>query len=304
MKRRDFLAAGLTASAAAIVGTGQSQAAQHETEHKPFRLKYAPHFDMFKHSAGDDLVDQVKFMHEQGFRAVEDNKMRRRSVEDQNRVAREMERLDMTMGTFVATVSMKEVTMAGNDPDVREAFLKDIRDSVEVAKRVNAKWATVVPGRYDERLEWGYQTANVIDNLKRCAEICEPSGLIMVLEPLNWLRNHPGLFLHKIPQAYQICKAVGSPSCKISFDMYHQQITEGNIIPNIDMAWSEVAYFQAGDNPGRKEPTTGEMNYKNIFKHIHSKGYKGVIGMEHLIAGKGVEGEQAVIDAYRYCDSF
>ena len=304
MKRRDFLAAGLAASAAAIVGAGQSQAAHHETAHKPFRLKYAPHFDMFKHSAGPDLVDQVKFMHEQGFTALEDNKMRRRSVEDQNRVAKELERLGMTMGTFIATVSMKEVTMAGTDPDVREAFLKDIRNSVEVAKRVNATWATVVPGRYDERLEWGYQTANVIDNLKRCVEICEPSGLIMVLEPLNWLKNHPGLFLHKIPQAYQICKAVNSPSCKISFDMYHQQITEGNIIPNIDMAWSEVAYFQAGDNPGRREPTTGEINYKNIFKHIHSKGYTGVIGMEHLNSRPGAEGEQAVIDAYRYCDSF
>ena len=168
---------------------------------------------------------------------------------------------------------------------------------------MNATWVTVVPGRTDERLAMGYQTANVIDNLKRCVEICEPSGLILIIEPLNWL-NHPGLFLHKIPQAYQICKAVDSPLCKICFDMYHQQITEGNIIPNINKAWSEIAYFQVGDDPGRKEPTTGEMNYRNIFKHIHSKGYKGVIGMEHLIAGKGAVGEQAVIDAYRYCDSF
>jgi hydroxypyruvate isomerase len=78
-----------------------------------------------------------------------------------------------------------------------------------------------------------------------------------------------------------ICKAVGSPSCKILFDMYHQQITEGNIIPNIDRAWAEIGYFQTGDNPGRKEPTTGEMNYRNIFRHIHGKGYTGIIGMEH-----------------------
>ena len=86
--------------------------------------------------------------------------------------------------------------------------------------------------------------------------------------------------------------------------MYHQQITEGNIIPNIDKAWSEVAYFQQGDNPGRKEPTTGEMNYQNIFKHIHAKGFKGVVGMEHGNSKPGAEGEQAVIDAYRYCDDF
>ncbi len=304
MERRDFIAAGLTASAATILGAGQSQAAEQETAHKPFRMKYAPNFRIFKNSGGEDLADALKFMHDQGFRALEDGRMLRRPVADQNLIGRELERLDMTMGTFIATVSMKEVTMAGNDPDVRAGFLKDIRDAVELAKRVNAKWVTVVPGRYDERLAMGYQTANVIDNLKRCAEICEPSGLILIIEPLNRLRNHPGLFLHKIPQAYQICKAVDSPCCKICFDMYHQQITEGNIIPNIDMAWSEVAYFQVGDNPGRKEPTTGEMNYKNIFKHLYKNGYTGVIGMEHLLSRPGVEGEQAVIDAYRYCDSF
>jgi hydroxypyruvate isomerase len=86
--------------------------------------------------------------------------------------------------------------------------------------------------------------------------------------------------------------------------MYHQQITEGNIIPNIDRAWSEVAYFQVGDNPGRKEPTTGEMNYRNIFRHIHEKAYAGVVGMEHGNSKAGVEGEKAVIEAYRASDSW
>ncbi len=135
-------------------------------------------------------------------------------------------------------------------------------------------------------------------------KICEKTGLVMVLEPLNPWQNHPGLFLTKIPQAYMICKAVGSPSCKILFDMYHQQITEGNIIPNVTMSWEEIASFQTGDNPGRAEPTTGEMNYQNIFKHIHKKGFTGVIGMEHGKSKRGKEGERAVIDAYRYCDDF
>ena len=153
-------------------------------------------------------------------------------------------------------------------------------------------------------LEWDYQTANVIDNLKRLAEVLEPAGLVMVLEPLNPWKDHPGLFLTRIPQAFQICRAVGSPSCKILFDIYHQQITEGNIIPNVDRAWEEVAYFQQGDNPGRKEPTTGEMNYRNIFRHIHGKGWTGVLGMEHGISKPGIEGEKALLEAYRYCDSF
>ena len=153
-------------------------------------------------------------------------------------------------------------------------------------------------------MEWGYQTAHVIENLKWCAGVCEPSGLVMVLEPLNPWRDHPGLFLTKIPQAYQICRAVKSPSCKILDDLYHQQITEGNLIPNMNQAWEEIAYFQVGDNPGRKEPTTGEINYKNVFKHIHSKGFKGIVGLEHGNSKPGKEGEEALIAAYRYCDSF
>ncbi len=300
MDRRRFLAAG---AAAAGVAAGNLQRADAAAA-APFRMKYAPHFGMFRHHAGEDLVDQLKFIADQGFRAFEDNGMRSRPVEVQERIAREMQRLGLEMGVFVATGDFRNVTFASSDPAVREKFLQDIRDSVEVAKRVNARWCTVVPGCYHQGVEWGYQTANVIDNLKRCAEICEPAGLVMVLEPLNPWRDHPGLFLTGIPQAYQICRAVGSPSCKILDDLYHQQITEGNLIPNIERAWDEIAYFQIGDNPGRKEPTTGEINYRNIFRYLHGKGYTGILGMEHGVAGQGIEGEKALLQAYRECDSF
>jgi hydroxypyruvate isomerase len=126
----------------------------------------------------------------------------------------------------------------------------------------------------------------------------------MVLEPLNTLRNHPGMFLTTSPQAFLVCKAVASPSCKILFDIYHQQITEGNLIPNINAAWDEIAYFQTGDNPGRNEPGTGEINFRNVFKHIHSKGFTGVVGMEHGNSQRGQEGERAVINAYVAADSW
>jgi hydroxypyruvate isomerase len=259
---------------------------------------------MFRNHAGGDPIDELRFMADQGFTALEDNNLKSRPVELQERIGKALDSLRMRMGVFVASADFMNVTFASNKQEVREKLLKDMRDSVEVAKRVNAKWCTVVPGRFDPGLEWDYQTANVIANLKRCAEIFEPAGLVMVLEPLNPWRDHPGLFLTKIPQAFMICRSVNSPSCKILFDMYHQQITEGNIIPNIEKAWEEVAYFQVGDNPGRKEPTTGEINYQNIFRHIHSKKYEGIIGMEHGNSKPGKEGEQAVIEAYAACDSF
>ena len=109
--------------------------------------------------------------------------------------------------------------------------------------------------------------ARVFVILRAAAERCEKAGLVMVLEPLN-RRDNPSMFLTRVPQTFQICRAVNSPSCKILFDIYHQQITEGNLIPNFDQAWREVAYVQVGDNPGRKEPTTGEINYANVFAHL------------------------------------
>ncbi len=297
MKRREFLASGAGAVAMSS-GLVQAQA------RKQFKLKYAPHFGMFKHHAGDELVAQLEFMAGRGFRAMEDNGMRQRSVADQEKLGDAMHRLGIEMGVFVATADFQNITFASSKPEAREKILADIRDSVEVAKRVNAKWCTVVPGRFDESLEWDYQTANVVENLKRCCDILEPSGLVMVLEPLNPWRDHPGLFLTKVPQTYMICRSVDSPSCKILFDIYHQQITEGNLIPNMEKSWEEIAYFQVGDNPGRKEPTTGEINYRNVFKYIHSRGFEGIVGMEHGNSIPGREGESAVIDAYAWSDDF
>ena len=126
----------------------------------------------------------------------------------------------------------------------------------------------------------------------------------MVSEPLNWHANHGGLFLQYSDQAYTIFKAVNSPSCKIIFDIYHQQITEGKLIPNIDYCWDEIAYFQSGDNPCRKEPTSGEIDYKNDFRKLIKKGWKRVIGMEQVISIGGKEVEKRLVEAYREVDDF
>jgi hydroxypyruvate isomerase len=308
MDRRAFLSTGLVAAAAVSTRIASAARSQERGGGPPagrgrFKLKYAPHFGMFKSHAGEDLIDQIKFAADQGFTALEDNGMMGRPKEEQERIAREMSRLGMTMGVFVAYADFGERTFVRDDPEVRAMLIKQMEAAVEVAKRVNARWCTVVLGCYEPRVAWEYQTANVIDHLKACAEVCARAGLTMVLEPLN-PRDHPGLFLTRIPQAYQVCRGVGSPACKILDDLYHQQVTEGNLIPNIDAAWGEIAYFQLGDNPGRKEPTTGEINFRNIFRHLHAKGYQGVLGMEHGNSQEGKAGEQAVIDAYLECDNF
>ncbi len=298
MTRREFLpvmslfSAGTANLGCTFVAGGQ----------KGFSMHYAPHFGMFRYSAGDDLVDQLHFAADQGFTAWEDNGMKGRNKTTQDRIASAMAQRNMRMGVFVAhTIFWNEPNLASGNADHREQFLIEIRQSVEVAKRVNATWMTVVPGFVDLRLDMGYQTAHVMESLRRACDILEPHGLVMVLEPLN-PHNHPGLFLTKISQAYEICRSVDSPACKILNDLYHQQITEGNLIPNIDASWDEIAYFQIGDNPGRKEPTTGEINYRNVFSHIRRKGFAGILGMEHGNMHPGQEGEQALIQAYRSVD--
>ncbi|XAL98291.1 TIM barrel protein [Phycisphaeraceae bacterium D3-23] len=316
MKRREFIAtsaaaaasltaAGSAAAAAATPQLKQDAAAEGSGGAGGFKLKYAPHFGMFRHHAGGDLVDQLRFAADEGFTAWEDNGMPGRSVEDQERCGQAMRDLNMTMGVFVAYSGFgKEDFVLNTSNEFQDGLRRHMAGMLAVAERTHAKWCTVVPSNVTQRIAFDYQMANCIENLKVMAEVCEPSGLVMVLEPLNWWRDHPGLFLTEIPQAYLICKGVNSPSCKILDDLYHQQISEGNLIPNMDQAWDEIAYIQVGDNPGRKEPTTGEINYKNVFRHLHRKGFDGVVGMEHGNSRPGREGERAVIDAYKEVDDF
>jgi hydroxypyruvate isomerase len=308
--RRNFIKKATATGAAilaapAVFGTipslGKQKAADAVT---PFKLKYAPGFGMFHEHAGADLVDNIKFCHDMGFRAMFDNGLMSRPVEDQAKIANEMHRLGMELGPFVLYADFAVTSFVLNKPEIREMLVNKMKEGVEVAKRTGVKWALVVPGRYDERLHRDFQTANVIDNLRYCCDVMEPAGLTIVLEPLNTIHDHPGLFLNGIPQTYSICRAVNRPVCKIVDDVYHQQITEGNLIPNIEAAWSEIAAFHLGDNPGRNEPTTGEINFKNVFKYIHSRNYEGVLCMEHGILNKGKEGEVRLIQAYRECDSF
>lgn len=270
-----------------------------------FKLKYSPNLGTFRNHAGADPIDNIKFMADLGFRGLEDNGMKGRNTATQEAIAHQLVESGMEMGVFVAnTINWNEPTLVLADEDIRNRFLDEIRASVDVARRVNATWMTVVPGHVDSRLEKDFQEANLIEILKKASDILEPHGLVMVLEPLNTLRDHPGMILTSTAQAYKICKAVGSPSCKILYDAYHQSITEGNMIPNMEAAWSEIPYLQVGDHPGRNEPGTGEINYNNIFKFLYDKGFDGIVGMEHGKSKDGIEGELALIEAYLKADDF
>lgn len=307
MKRSEFIRNSLLTAGAITAGAGFTEtfAAEKSTpilSDKTFNMNYAPHQGMFANHAGKNFLDQIQFMYDKGFRSIEDNGYLNRPVEEQEKIGALLARLGMRMGVFVVDGGDNwKTSLTTGKKEFKDKFVETCKKSVEAAKRCNAKWLTVVPGFYERNLPYGNQFANVIDAMRAGAEIFEPHGLIMVLETLS---DTPELFLQKTNETYAVCKAVQSPACKILYDIYHMQRTEGDLIKTIDRCWDEIAYIQIGDNPGRKEPTTGEINYKNLLKHLHKKGYKGVMGMEHGNSQPGKEGELAVIAAYRKEDNF
>lgn len=305
MKRSQFVRNSLLATGA-VIGGGLSSAFSNTSTGKqqtgPFNLDYGPHQGLFENHAGKNILDQIQFAYDQGFRSIEDNGFPRRSVDEQKQIGDLLEKLGMTMGVFVLDKGGNGAnTLAAGKQEHVDIFLNGCRQAVELTKRCGGKYTTVVPGDFARNLPLDIQTANVIEALRRGAEILEPHGIVMVLEPLS---DTPNLFLRNSAQTYLICKGVNSPSCKILYDIYHMQRNEGDLIPSMERCWDEIAYIQVGDNPGRREPTTGEINYKNVFKYIYDKGYRGVVGMEHGKSEGGKEGELKLIAAYREVDDF
>ena len=302
LSRRTVLA-GAGAAAVAAGGTGLASSASAQTAPR-FSLGYAPHEGSFA-SRGNRL-EQIAYAADQGFTAWEDNEAAGRSVEEQAAMARALQQRGMTMGVFVASMprwAEFRPLLGGNDNGDRDAFLSDIRASIDVARRLDAKWMTVVPGFLDRKLPVEIQTARVIDTMRRAAEIVEPHGLVMVMEPLNTLTDHPGVFLQTIPQGFAIAEAVNSPAVKVLADLYHEQIQAGNLIRTLETCWDEIAYLQFGDNPGRKEPGTGEINYRNVVRWLRARNFAGVIGMEHGNSIDGRAGEDRLVAAYREIDA-
>jgi hydroxypyruvate isomerase len=307
MQRRKFMQQSLLAGGAlftsAKVAFAKENIEKKILDEKVFHLNYAFHDGMFKNHAGDDFIEQIKFAHSAGFRSIEDNGMMGRTADQQKKIGDTLAKLGMNMGVFVITSDSWhwKTSLTTGKKEWIDKMAKDCKEAVEVAKRCNARWMTVVPGNYERSLSLDFQTANVINAMRIAADTLAPHGLVMVMEALS---DNPDLFLRHSDQTAMICKAVNSPACKFLFDMYHMQRNEGNIINNLNKTWDEIGYLQIGDNPGRNEPGTGEMNYKNIFKHIYDKGYKGILGMEHGNAKPGKEGELALIKAYRDSDDF
>jgi len=162
----------------------------------------------------------------------------------------------------------------------KERFLPALRDSIAAAKKLGTGRLIATVGNEVKDVPRAEQHKSIVEAVKAGAPLLEDAGMTLVLEPLNVLVNHRGYYLATSQEGFQIVDEVGSPNVKLLFDIYHQQITEGNLIANITASISKIGHFHVADVPGRGEPGTGEINYLNVFKAIVKAGYTGFLGLE------------------------
>ncbi len=304
MKRREFL----TSSAGAglsFLGTGQLARAMSsgggERGKGGLHLKYAPRLDFLADELS--IAQRLDKFSEHGFFAIEYNGLMRHPKVEVGEIRKKLDSLGIEMGIFVANPNGWK-TAGLCDPVERTNFLSDLRQAVEYHRIIGNRFCTVITGPEKPGIPRRQQKQNVIDGLKAAAELLEPTELTIVVEPLNVLVNHAGYFLVYSEEAAEIMEAVGSAKVKILFDIYHQQISEGNLINNIKTHLPYIGYFQVGDVPGRKEPGTGEVNWTNVFKAIYDTGYRGILGMEHGLSVSGEQGLLKCFAEYRRADNW
>jgi hydroxypyruvate isomerase len=292
MTRRKLLisAAAIPAAAASQSNTASSSGG--------FGLRYAPRIGWMQNMP---VADQLKLYSSAGFRAFEYNGLPAHSMQEIEALRKRRDELKMSMGVFVVNRGGWRPT-AMPDRSGHARFLEDVKRAVEIHKIMENECATVTSGLRVPHLTFEQQTRNAIEVLKRAAELVEKTKLTLVLEPLNEKVDHAGYFVVYSEHAGEITGSVGHPQVKILFDMYHQQISEGNIINHINQYWDLIGYFQTGDVPGRKEPYTGEMNYRNIFNVLKEKLYTGIVGLEHGMSVAGEQGFRKVVEAYQRAD--
>ena len=167
-----------------------------------------------------------------------------------------------------------------NDPANHKRFVEEIKASCEAAHRVGARKMTIIAGNDIPGVTQAQMHQAVTDGLKLAAPIAEDANVMLILEPLNIRRDHKGHCLSRSEDAVRICREVDSTHVKINWDLYHQQITEGDLCGHLREGFDQIGYLQLADHPGRREPGTGEIHYPRVLKEVWDLGYRDLVGAE------------------------
>jgi hydroxypyruvate isomerase len=302
MLRRAFLkgAPAVAGGVGLLSAPGTAAAPAAAPAPKPFKLRYACELNWLEKEL--TIPQRLDLFKEQGFTAVEYNGLLKHPPKEVEDIRRELDARGMDFGIFVANPGGWDRSGVV-DPRQHPAFLEEVKKTLEYHKVIGNKSVTTLCGMALPGVSRSIQRRSCVEGFKKAADVLAGSGLALVVEPLNHI-DHPGFFMTRADELAEVIGQVASPNVRILYDFYHLQVTQGNLIRDFQQYYDLVGYIQTGDVPGRKEPGTGETNYRNVFKAVYEKGYRGIIGMEHGFSVPGREGFERCAKAYREADDF
>lgn len=280
LNRRKFLGSSAAiASGMAAASYASSASAQDDTAvERPIselgktpHTKFAVNIEMWWTKL--DFMDRIRKAAEFGYPAVEFWPYKRKDIPGIAALTKEL-------GIEVAQFTAWGFNPGMNNPANEDAFIATIEEACGVAHELNCRKMTVVAGNNQKDMTQEAMLAQVTKALKRAAPILEEQKVMAILEPMNGRVDHPGHCLYGSTDAVEICRAVDSPMVKINWDLYHMQITEGDLCGRLKDGFDQVGYLQLADHPGRNEPGTGEIHYNRVLEEAIKLGYEDFVGLE------------------------
>lgn len=270
LNRRTLLQATPAASLAAWVSASAAAEDTRQLGRTP-HTKFAVNIEMWWTKL--DFLDRIRAAADFGFPAIEFWPWRKRDIDA-------VARLTSELGLAVAQFTAWPFEPGMNDPKNHDAVLKEIEASCQVANKLNCKKMTVVGGNDQPGMTQDEMHANIIKALKRAAPIAERYDVMLILESMNVRVDHKGHCLYGSAPAIRICREVDSSHVKINWDLYHMQISEGDLCGHLKEGFDQIGYLQLADHPGRNEPGTGEVHYNRVLRQAYELGYRGYVGLE------------------------
>lgn len=273
LHRRSFLQAGMAGGAAlSTLGAALGSAAEPvakpgQTPHTRFAVNVEMWFTALP------FLDRVRQAAALGFPAIEFWPYQGKDLDKLTLLCQE---LNLAIAQFTAWGFEPGM----NNPMNEDRFVATIEEACQVAHRLQCSKMCVVAGNNQPGMTQEQMLAQVVKALKRAAPIAEREKVMLILEPMNGRVDHPGHCLYGSPDAVRICRAVDSPYVKINWDLYHMQITEGDLCGRLRDGFDQVGYLQLADHPGRYEPGTGEIHYNRVLKEAYDLGYRDFVGLE------------------------
>jgi hydroxypyruvate isomerase len=288
--RRKFLAASAALAAAGVAAGAQPRGGGNpkeevsrlgRTQHTRFAVKVEMWWSRLP------FLRRLEEAARLGFRAVEFWPWRNKDIPA---VAKTCQKL----GLEVAQFSAWGFSPGMNNPANHKRFVQEIEASCQTARTLNCRQMCVVGGDDIPGMTQARMHENIIAALRRAAPVAAKHNITLLLEPMNIRVDHKGHCLYGSEPAIRIIKAVNSPHVKILWDLYHMQITEGDLCGHLREGYSALGYVQIADTPGRHEPGTGEINYTRVLRQLHDLGYRGYVGLECRPQRSEVEAARAV----------